>query len=306
MITRSPCDLYIKYLVAHPTKYSDDQIRTICILNGLHYIGHPNTQGIRAGLRVPVPFYPYDEHHEPSMRFLIKHKLRPIFFPDADMRMAKELRSESQSREITESFIISEMDHAWIASALRRDGFEASTEAVRYYAMYYYNLRGISRSELIAMIKSQPDVLEGTVDQDEQALAAAMEKSKHVDSRLTSAYMEIKSFAGLANMMRRGYMPGGVELSRIASIARITSTMSVANTALRGGYGDSERARNWAIAAKTMNEMMTDIGSPDEEFKNELMTITLKTDDTEVPLISELSHGNHTVELQPINAEENK
>jgi hypothetical protein len=53
------------------------------------------------------------------------------------------------------------------------------------------------------------------------------------------------------------------------------------------------------LTAKVMGEIVDSVGDPELELNEGLRAILLDTDAYQVPLLSQLSGGEHTVDLQP-------
>ena len=57
--------------------------------------------------------------------------------------------------------------------------------------------------------------------------------------------------------------------------------------------------RDYTLGAKLMGELIQELGSPEEELKKGLQQLALKNQDAQLPMLSELSGGSHTTDLQP-------
>ena len=87
-------------------------------------------------------------------------------------------------------------------------------------------------------------------------------------------------------------------LAKLANATRVAATVRAFESSMDGGSQGAVRARDYATVAKTMSEMIVDLGSPDLELQKELQQLALATDDAGVPHIGELE-GTHTVDLEP-------
>jgi len=300
MIRHSPAEYYVKYLLVHPKRYTDSNIREILGTRQLDDLGGAYLVRLRRDLRVPAPFYPYDPKHSRSQRFLLKERLLLLYRPDDAMKNANQLLATARAKELLESMIFSGSTAPWAASALQRAGFPATSEAVDHFRFYYCNIGLVDSTEMRALIRLRVSHPADSDDPELTAQSAALVKAQYMDARLAAVEMPISPLANLLNMMRMGYMPSNVELSKIASATRTAASIRAYESAIRGGPRDHERSRDYALVAKSMTEMLAAVGSPEEDFQKELSSIMLRRDEAEIPYIHQLSSGRHTVEMQPV------
>jgi hypothetical protein len=297
-VRRSPCELYQKFLICHPDGYGDEQIRDIVVGQQLDFLGMPYLARLRVGLARPVPFYPVDQLHRPSQRFLIREGLRLFFHPDRSMVRALELLGDPRAKEMIETGAMSGHQPVWVASLLRRRGIGATTEAVERYLEHFYDLRAVDSSEL-KLLAELRTVQQPSADPHEQVMLAAAFNPQNLYSNLhrVTAQQAATPLAAIMYEMRMGLMPSALELGKIASAARTAATAAVLDSLLRGDL--PERARDFALTAKVMGEIVDSVGDPELELNEGLRAILLDTDAYQVPLLSQLSGGEHTVDLQP-------
>lgn len=302
MIRRSPCEYYTKYLLVHPDGHTLEQVRDILKRQQLDHIGESYLTRLRDSLAIPAPFYPYDLSHTRSQRFLFRERLDALFNPDDDMRAATELLGMPRIKEQIETLLLGGSQPSWIASAIRHQGVSVTPTAVKRYKFYYWNVDLVDSTELRALLHLRNNTLDASEVRDPELVAhgAAMVQASYNDPRVSTANMAVRPLASLFNMMRMGYMPSNVEISRIAAATRNAATARAMEAAIRGGHKDHERGRDWSIVAKAMSEMLEAVGSPEEDFQKELNAITLKTEESEVPHIAELSDGDYTEDLLPL------
>lgn len=193
--------------------------------------------------------------------------------------------------------------HAVIAHRLRNIGITVTVKAVKRYCGFYWNLSLVDSNELRALLRIRvehpryrDDGMEAAPEQRLQMFA--MSKVQYQDPRRMVIDMPVQPMAGLMNQMRMGLMPSQVELARLANVTRIAATVRTFQATMAGGPNGAVQAREYAIVAKTMGEMLQDLGNPDIELQKELQQLALVTDESNVPYIGELE-GNHTVSLEP-------
>jgi hypothetical protein len=258
----------------------------------------PYLARLRSRLATPVPFYPADQLHRPSQRFLLREGIRLFFHPDRSMTRAFELLDDPRAKEMVETGVMSGHTPVWVAALLRRRGIGATAEAVERYVAHFFDLKLVDSSELKVLFDLRM-VGEPTSDPHEQTALAAELSGKHMYSHLArvTAHQAATPVACIMHEMRMGIMPSALELGKIAAAARTAAASCVLDSLLRGDL--PERARDYALTAKVMSEIVDSVGDPEVELNEGLRSILLDTDAYEVPLLSQLSGGEHTVDLQP-------
>ncbi len=307
MIRRSPCELYIKYLLVHPDEYSDENIRDIVRGQQLDYIGHDYLVRLRRRMRQPIPFYPNDRMHAPSRRLIDKHKLAGFFHPDETSIAAMKLLEKPRAKELIETMVIAEDPPALIAHRLRGIGLTTTVRAIKRYCSFYWNISLVDSTELRALLQMRVEYPRYRDDGMElipetKLQLSAMKKAQYQDPRRMMVDIPIVPMAGLMNRLRMGMMPSQLDLAKLANVTRIAATVRSFQSTMSGGPNGAVQAMNYAIVAEKMSAMIEDLGSPDMELQRDLQQLGLATDDGTVPYIGELE-GAHTVSLEPIEAE---
>ena len=295
MPQRSPCEYYLKYLVVHPDRLTDDDIGKLVRAQQLDFIGPSYLQQLRAKCKPPNPFYPEKKNHRQTTRFLLKEKLEAIFQPDPDMFRAMRFLDKPRAKELIESMAIAGSTTKWIHVSLKRAGFDSTEQAVEYYLFYYFNLSLVDSNELQAFMMHRCDS-PVTMDPGEQRLNEHYARAMLRSERVQAANMAVTPYAGLLSLLRRGIMPSNVQISRIVSATRLTATIKADEALLEGKSGMS---RDYAIVAKAMSEILQETGEVEEGLQEGLSRLVLKTDERRLPNVKQLSGGHHTLDLQP-------
>lgn len=222
-----------------------------------------------------------------------------MFVPDPASDRATELLDKPRAKEIIESSLLAFSTDAFIAAACRKNGYACNAATIERYRHFYFNVDLVDSLEMKALIEMRT-MSDSTNDPDEKMANVALSKAHYSDPRRIAAKMSISPLAGLLNQMRMGFMPSSVELSRIASAARTTATIRTLEELMTGL---PERAQGFALTAKLMTEILESVGDAEEELYDELRTLALETEKSEVPHIKELSAGHHTLDVQPTQEE---
>lgn len=300
MIRRSPSELYLKYLLVHPDKYSNDNIRKICRLDQVDYVSEDYLDRLREDLSIPVPFYPLDPRHPRSTRFLYKHLIYRLFHRDEVMDAAESLLRDPNAKYVIETFLCCGTEPAYISSMLRRHhSIDVDTNVVSCFATFYFNTSFVDPTELEAIIRMR--VMGEPGDPEEPGEYSAMFRSIQGDPRLLTASSPVPLIARLKNMLRFGFLPSSAEFSNVLVYGRMAAATESISCIMRAGKYDHERSRDYAATMKTMHEVLESVGSPEEQLQQHLESMILKTDTESPPSIHELTEGHHTTDLQPID-----
>lgn len=298
MIRRSPAEYYIKYLLVHPDRYEDSEIEDTLHRLQLDNIGEDYVEKLRFSCLPPTPFYPFDETHFLSQRFLYRQDIRSLFFPDADTRLAQRALQTPRAKELIETSLICQSAPLWIAAALKKkEGFPATEASIRVYQHFFFNIRLVDTHELKTLLRKRVELVE-VPDPEQQALNQISWKVGYTDPRRVSAEMAITPLAGMLHELRLGVLPSNVELKKVATAARLAATVGCLEGLMKGDRPD--RCRDLAQTAKLMHEMLETIGDPESELQASLSALTLKTEAAPIPPIHQLTAGNHTTDVQPI------
>lgn len=301
MICSSPCDYYLKYLVTHPDNYPNDQVRNLVKLQHLDFLGMDHLERLRKSCVPPTPFYPESKLHHLSQRFLVKERIYSLYHPDEDGEAAIALLDHPRGKELTEGMIVSGAEPLWISTMLKRVQFQATPHAINLYKHFYFNTDLVNSTELRAILMMRAQVEVDTKDNDALSYRNAYEKAAKADIYSLTATSALSPFARILNMMKLGIMPTNVQISRIATIARLAAVVRSAEGSL---LGNAEKARDFALTAKILTELMDSVGDVSGDLQRSLQGMVLDTDASEVPSIEQVSAGNHTVDLLPVRTGE--
>ena len=305
MIRRSPCELYIKFLLVHPSGFNYIDVRNKLHEMGLDYPNDAYIARLQRNMDVPSPFRPMDLGHLPSQRFLMAQGLKGFFFPDEASKLAHELVKSPRAKELIESMVLVDEPPAVIVHMVKELGERCTADALRRYCAYYWDLSLVDSVELRALLTMRTEYLvhrdDGEeVSPQERLQHSALKRAAYKDPRRMVSEMPIAPMAGLLNRMRMGYMPTQIDLTRLAGAARVAAASRVWGAAMDFSPRAATEARDFAVVVQIMTALITEVGSPDTELQRELQQLALQTDDFRPPTIHQLSAGHHTVDLQPV------
>ena len=301
MIRSTPCQFYLKYLVTHPDDYTNEQIRNLIRLQHLDFLGMGHLNEIRRDCVRPTPFYPEDPTHHATQRFLKKEKIYSLYQLDKDVITAIKLLDHPRGKELTESLLVTQAMPTWICSALKRVTFKATPRAINLYKHYYFNTELLDTTELNAVLSMRSHTeLRDPDDPDEKRYAISYAgASRNMASRL-SAEMSTAPIAQAMQLMRLGYMPSGVEISRIVSLGRMAAAMRSSDCSL---IGKSKAALDFGMTAKILSELLESVGDSGDDLQSSLMKMTLQTEAAPIPTLEQITGGQHSVDMIDVEGE---
>lgn len=306
MIRRSPCEVYIKYLLVHPDQYGTDDIIDLLRLKQLDFLSPSYMERLRRGLKKPKNFRPHDLLHKSSGRFLARHRLHYLFHPDKAAQQAADILDDPRAKEDMEAMLITFDPPALIAHRMNALGRACDALTVERYGFFYFNTDIVDSTELRAILRLRVDFVHPDSDEYEDQMRSAMKKSAFRDPRRMMADQPTRQIASLLNRMRMGFMPNQLELSRLLQATRAVTSMQALSAAQVGGHNGASEARDYVLASKMLCEMLNDIGSPDADLQAELQALALKTDKEEPTYIGELTDGSHTVDVMPLSVSDDE
>jgi hypothetical protein len=213
------------------------------------------------------------------------------------MKLANQLLDKPRAKQQIETLAISRSSPAWIASALSKLGYETSIKSLEMYLRYYWDLELLDSTEVKVLLRmrTRDDAVRGP----EGARWFAEEyNAMKYDPRVLAADMPIDSIGRMMSIMAMGYMPSKAEFSRIMYAGRNMAAVQFMAATMRHW---SEGSRDFSLAAKNANELLESVGSPEEDLHTQLNSAMLLTDGETPPMLDDLSSGNHTVDVLPIN-----
>jgi hypothetical protein len=294
MISRSPAEYYIKYMMLLPAAMADADIVRKLRDQQLDYPGAQYLKLLRASLTPPQPFYPTVQTHAPSYRFLQYHRVHKLFFPDEHMHKAAWLLQHPRGKEVIESLLLTAETPEKIVQRLAYLGFQTVTEqAVAYYKHFFLNPELVSPMEMAALIviRVEDILLEGD-DRETQIRYKAMKSAMYSDPRYRAVTSVNKETAAMGLQLRHGVTPDRVGFSKLLTSIQQTGATAVLEAVNRRGPKDAQNARDYMsvvdIASRTLKEM----GDGDGNFSKAI--IALGTDKREVPGVLQMTEGNYT------------
>jgi hypothetical protein len=304
MNIRSPAELYIKYLLCHPDKYSKDAIKKCLEELDVYYLGDDYVDALRRQMVIPEPFRPENKMHQKSHRFLLAHNIRSLFHPTHDTKIALRLIETPRVKEFIETMLLSHAPAAAISSRVIAMGTTCTSGAIEEFKKYFWNVDLLTATQFRVLLHMQ---LNQSVEDSDSATTktkkGALKKASYLDPRKLASELPNSPITALMAQMRMGVMPNKLELGTIVQAAQAMGSLKVLEAVMFGSPQDSGRALNYSIVVKNMTEVLESVVKPDEHLREQLQAIALRTETADVPSIHQLSGGKHTVDVLPTQAQ---
>jgi hypothetical protein len=314
MFRRSPCDLYLKYLIVHPDHLTDEAIERRAVAEQLDSGGRVHLTRLRSSCVPPRLFRPLDAFHDPSHRFLTKHNIRRLFFPDEHVETAFQILQAPRAKEFVEAMLLAEAPAIRIGQEVtRRFGVVCATEGINSYKRFFWDIDKLDTTErrtLIRMRAVATDPVDEALRDDpmvrlrEMAYAGALEKAHYKDPRRIAVDLPSSPISSVIIQIYMGAEPSELDIGMLLHDTRRLAVLR-ANEEARGNMpGSAKRFRDWVAGLKDLKEIMEDSATPAQELEKHIQTLRLKTRPSSAPVLHQLSGGRHTIDLQPQSVSE--
>lgn len=297
MIRRSPAEYYIKYLLLHPEKYGNDDILRIIQEHALDCPGEEYLDKLRASMRPPRVFHPFNDMHSASFRFLVGEKVHKLFFPDRRTKSALELLNKPRAKELVETMVIVREPHMLIVRRLQNAGLGTyKVQDIERYVHFFWNIYLVDSMELHALVLNRVENMQMTAGANAQSAInyKSMKRAQFLDPRYSAVTSALPLAAAIRMQVRSGVMPDRVSTARLAEMAATLGTMAAAEAAVSGHPKASQDYANFSLGAHKMKELQDLLGSPDGQVMKELQQMAVETTGEAVPHIDELTGGDYT------------
>lgn len=290
MIRRSPAEVYLKYLLVHPKKHTNEEVIQICRFAQVDYLGNWYLDRLRSLLDPPRPFFPNDPRHRASRTWLLTNGLSFIFNPDEYGRKAFDILKRPRVKEFVESSLISHAPVLAIADAVtRHHNFVCTPKTVERFRGFFWDIENLDSTELRALLMMRNDWMADHPDFKDQA--GAMKKAYWNDPRRSAANLPFSPISALLSQVRMGTMPANLDIAKIMDQTRGVALLRLFEAIAADGPNDSKKALDLSIVLEKITNTMKEVAQPQEEMQKELAAITMRTDDKPTPTVHQLSAG---------------
>jgi hypothetical protein len=294
----SPAEFYIKYLVIHPDGYTVEQIKKRLLRESLDFIGDEYLERVREEMpRVPVPFYPTDEHHMPSNMYICDQQIDRLFIPDRTMRTALMLLRLPRAKLQIETMIGSGQAHAITAAAVSRMcRVTCAADDIALFMHYFCNINLLDVLDMRRLHDLRDAIIERDIPEF-KGRAASLKRTSYKDPRRIVSEMPWSPCTAFAAQVALGIMPPVAKIAERIDEVALLGVQRAHEAILDNGPAAFEKYAMFAGGSQRINEVSQSIAKPNDALKN--LPISLRTDPVKAPTIQELTGGRHTVEMLP-------
>ncbi len=238
----------------------------------------------------PEPFLPHTTDHAPSVAFLQRLGIEPLFRRSPHVRHALAMTERPRVQEAVETAILMGAPPAMAAAGIaRRFGMTVTTEAVDAYREFLFDTSVLDSTELRWVVGKRRKLDPSLLAQD----------ARYVAATLPSSFVSV-----VLAQLRQGALPRDIDHVRVLRQARGVLACRVAEAALQGGKTAAQSAAQFAGALRAIDDIINNSLDPNVSVVDELQQLQIVQDHTRVPTIAELTGGNVTVDLAPATEEE--
>lgn len=295
MLRRSPAEYYLKYLLSHPTKHTNEEIIQVCKEKGLDFLGKDYLEELKKKVILPCPFQPYDLEHFPSQHFLNRHRIHSLYFKDERTRCAIKILETPRLKEFVEAMLLVGSPHEVVARGARRISSEVPITGggVGRFRHYFWNIDLLDFTEIRALLEKRGDSAD-----------PSYKKAYKKDSRRIAAEMPFSPLSALLSQLRMGITPVGVNFAELMEKVRLVAGIRTYQYVMEDSPFAGENAKNFIGVALAATDLLERAAKPEELLLEKFNALQLETDMAPIPHINMLSEGRHTTELQRIGSQE--
>lgn len=300
MIRRSPSEYYLKYLLVHPDDYGNSYIRDVAIEHGLDFLGDWYLDRLRVMLDPPFPFFPENRSHVPSRRFIRDEKIEQVFLDKDDMPTALKILERPRLREVVEVMMLSQAPMKAIVYGLKvRHKFECTELALKLYRHYFWNLDLVDTTETRAIVHRRFENVVNDQRSEIRGQYGVLHRLRSADPRVAASRLPSSPLTALMAQVQMGVAPGKISLAEVLESGRLMASLRALEAAATGGPVGAAMVLQYATGAKMLAELLDAAVKPEDQLRDELQAFRLKSSQEQVPLLTNLTKGHHTVDLQP-------
>lgn len=296
-LLRSPAERYIKALLLDPENYSTSRIIRKLDRQELDPIGPDYIDNLRSKLKPPPIFYPGDGRHFETVKFLRKEEVYSFFHPDYYAKAAWDMLRDPAVKIRIEALALAGMPYVTIAAALRREGRLVEDEAVSAYLWAYWDLNRFDVIQIRTLLYMRfEDACGRSSSADVRAQAKHVKKASYLDPRMAAALLPNNKLNGLLLAHLLGIDIGPFNQSEALQEIIGLSVLRTYEEVCKGGVQGATSASLYANVIRTLKDVLAGNIDATAIITKELSTVRLKQEKKAVPMIGELTQGNHTAD----------
>lgn len=271
-----------------------------CQQNKIEAFGVSYLENLRAQVMslVPDPFYPRDKTHVETTLFLRQQGIYYLFFPDHDTEVLFKLLDKPRLREYIETALIAAAREEDIARAVRElFKFPCNAKTIEHYKLLFFDVDSLTTVELQALLLMQGANMDKHPQPHVAAQHEAYKKASYNDPRLVAARMPRGPFTSTVCQIALGFMPPQMDTTKAMEHIQKMMLMQMASASMSSDFKAAEKFTLGVQAFLKIDEYLEKKGSSEERLREQMRAIQIKTEANDIPLLSELSGGEHTLDV---------
>lgn len=301
MIRHSPAEAWLKYVIVHPRGFSNDDIRDMAMFAELDWIANWYLDKLRDEMSVgmPLPFLPTDKKHRASQRYIYERGLHYFFYPDGPTNTAFRVLELPKIKEFIESSLINNAPFIAIADYLTKSrNFPCTPADIQRYQYMFWNLDLLGSSEFKHLMAFRHHNLANHPNQEIAAQAATYKRAMEQDPRVVASELPFSPISAMLSQMRMGLTVSHENYPKLLMAAQVILTARVVECSLRDNKIDYLKSRAYVAGLRDLNEVLATVARPEEELRNQLASIAMKTDHLVVPTLKQLGENSSNLDVE--------
>jgi hypothetical protein len=243
---------------------------------------------MRAAYPPPRGFKPLAAAHAPSVAFLQKLRLEPLFRPSLEMDQAVAILRRHRSREAVEAALIVSVPTVVIAQLLGLHVHHTVIpQGIEAYRKFFFDTYTVNRSQLRVLVEGRVRLaVQRAIAGDDDTAAAR--RAVAADARMQACALSSSPLALYSVLLALGYSPGRPEISELLRQMESLSAIRAGQALLRGEVDDERRAASYAAVLRSVEEIKEMVVLPDLEIQKTLRTLALRTNNAPLLTVDEL------------------
>jgi hypothetical protein len=303
MLRSSPHVRYIRYLLLLPDVDGGGDDETIArrLDREGFYWPEPYLVGcIREQLPLtPEGFDIHNKYCQATRRYLCEVEVDQFAWPDEITRHAQDIRRSKPEVQayIEAAALVAPPLRGIVAGLAAKLRFHTTETILRRYLSLYWDTHQVDRNEMVMILKSRYHLWPMHESPLRKALAQLAKQECYRDMRVRVAHVPPGIESAMAWMANMGVSQSNYDDSKMLRLIKSETAGRLRESLYEGGREDSKKANEFMSVWKMANELLADIADPNAAVAERLNALRMNTDPQPLPLLSEVSHGQHTTEL---------
>ena len=152
-----PSKRFILFLLTYGSR-TNDWVEATLEQNSLYMAGEDYLDALRDTMNPPMPFFPRDPTHKPSMDYLDELGVKDMHAQDPTVLRAGAILSNPPLRQQIEVALLGQVDHHEIAERVGgRFNIALDEKHIERYSYYYYDISALSMEEWSELLVANND-----------------------------------------------------------------------------------------------------------------------------------------------------